>query len=343
MRTRSTLTGRRELGVGLTPMETRRDVVLHVASRAEELGYSSFSLAEGWGHDAGVLLAEIATRTSRITLGTGVLNVWGRSPATIAMLATSLAEVSGGRFVLGLGAGSPQLAEGLHDVPFRAPAQRLGEVTRQVQRLLRGERLVPATPGPVRPLRLAVRPSSDVPVHLAALGPVAVRLTGELADAWLPFLMPVSGLKQGIGLLEDGAARAPTGRPTPQVRPAIPVAVSADRSRARELASWWVAFYVTSMGPLYARTLRNHGFGEAVDAVLAAGPAGSPLPQAAHVLLDELTVWGDAAEAREGLDRWYGAGADLPAVVLPPGAEVEELDAVLDALSPLRLEDSDAG
>src|ERR1700709_315790 len=101
----------RPLAVGLTPMETRRDVVLHVATRAEELGYTSVSVAEGWGHDASVLLAEVALRTSRIGLGSGVLNVWARSGATIARAAASLDELSGGRFVLGLGAGSPPLAE----------------------------------------------------------------------------------------------------------------------------------------------------------------------------------------------------------------------------------------
>src|SRR2546423_15458240 len=83
----------RALAVGLTPLETRRDVVLHVASRAEQLGYDAFCLAEGWGHDAPVLLAEVATRTSRIRLGTGVLNVWGRSAASLAMLATTLDAV----------------------------------------------------------------------------------------------------------------------------------------------------------------------------------------------------------------------------------------------------------
>ena len=325
----------RFLGVGLTPMETRRDVVLHVASRAEQLGYAGFYLAEGWGHDAPVLLAEVATRTSRIELGTGVLNVWGRSPASIAMSATSLAEVSGGRFVLGLGAGSPQLAEGLHDVPFRAPVRRLGEVTRQVDRLLRGERLVPAAPGGMRPLRLGVLPSARVPIQLAGLGPEAVRLAGELADAWYPFLLPLSGLKEGIRQLEDGAARVPGGRHLPQIRPGIPVAVSADPVRALDRASWWVRFYLTSMGPLYARTLRTHGFGEAVDAVLAAGPTDvrNPLPDVARLLLDELTLWGDAAEAREGLDRWFGAGADMPVIVLPPGADLDELDAVLGSFS----------
>jgi alkanesulfonate monooxygenase SsuD/methylene tetrahydromethanopterin reductase-like flavin-dependent oxidoreductase (luciferase family) len=327
------MTVTRPLGVGLTPMETRRDVVLHVADRAEQLGYTAFFLAEGWGHDASVLLAEVATRTSRITIGTGVLNVWGRSPATIAMLAATLSEVSGGRFELGLGAGSPQLAEGMHDVAFRAPVQRLGEVTRQVRRLLSGERLVPTVPGGSRPLKLAVRPSSDIPIQLAALGPQAVRLAGELADAWNPFLLPVSGLKEGIRQLEDGAARVRGGRPLPQIRPGIPMAVSSDPARARELASWWVTFYLTSMGPLYPKTLRAHGLGEAVDAVLAA-EVGTGVPDAARILLDELTIWGDAAAARDGLDRWYAAGADLPVIVLRPGAPLDEIDQTLEALRP---------
>src|SRR6195952_542200 len=165
------------LAVGLTPLETRRDVVLHVATRAESLGYDAFFMAEGWGHDASVLLNEVALRTSRIRIGTGVLNIWGRSAAQIAMLATSLHEVSEGRFVLGLGAGSPALAESLHDVAFREPVKRLEAVTRQVRALLDGGRVMPANGS--RGLKLAVGPS-PVPIMLAALGPAAIRLTGEV-------------------------------------------------------------------------------------------------------------------------------------------------------------------
>jgi hypothetical protein len=138
-------------------------------------------------------------------------------------------------------------------------------------------------------------------------------------------------------LLEEGVADGLPGRSVPQVRPGIPVAVSPDASRARELASWWVTFYLTSMGPLYARTLRDRGLGAAVDAVLAAGPAGlaTGVPDSARVLLDELTVWGTATAAREALDDWYAAGADMPVVVLPPGGDVAELDHTLEVLSPL--------
>jgi alkanesulfonate monooxygenase SsuD/methylene tetrahydromethanopterin reductase-like flavin-dependent oxidoreductase (luciferase family) len=317
-------------------METRREVVLHVARRAEELGYAAFSVAEGWGHDAGALLAEVAVRTRRIRLSAGVLNVWGRSPATIAMLAASLAEISDGRFELGLGAGSPQLAEGLHDVEFRAPVDRLEAVTRQVRRLLDGERLAPTVAGGSRPLRLAVRPANRVPIQLAALGPRATRLCGELADAWVPFLLPLSRLGDGIGLLAEGAASS--GRRLPQVDPALPVAVAADEKSALELARWWVTFYLSSMGTLYSRTLRTQGFGEAVDAVLDPAADGRPGPtEAAQRLVDELVVWGTPEAGRQALDRWYAAGAERPAIVLPPGRDLDELDYVLEAFSPSRV------
>ncbi len=325
----------RRLAVGLTPMETRREVVLHVADRAEELGYDAFFVAEGWGHDAGVLLSEVATRTRRITIGTGILNVWGRTAGSIAMLATSLEEVSEGRFVLGLGAGSPPLAEGFHDVDFHAPVERLDAVSRQVRRLLSGERLQPSAERDNRPLRLGVTPQRRIPLYLAALGPHAVRVAGELADGWVPFLLPLSGLDAGVRLLEEGKARGEPSRALPTISPSIPAAVSADPATARQLASWWVAFYLVSMGPLYRNTLIRLGHGHAVGEVLAANPTPRTfeVPESAQVLLDELTLWGDAEHARASLDRWYDAGADMPALTLPPGRPIEELDHILESMS----------
>ena len=329
-----TCSSRGVVAAGITPLETRHDVVLRLAEHAEALGYDTFLLAEGWGHDAAALLGAIAARTRRIRLGTGVLNVWGRSPATVAMLASSLDALSGGRFVLGLGAGSPQLAEGLHDQPFAAPVARLASVTRQVRALLAGERTTPSRAAGARPLRLAVEPRPDIPVHLAALGPEAIRVAGELADGWYPFLLPRSGLADGIKVLHDAAVIA--NRPVPLVSPGLPVAIAADPATARAVAGWWVATYLLAMGPVYARTLRRHGFGSAVDAVRAANPArgGTEVPASAEVLLDELTVWGDADTGRASLDRWREAGAELPVVVLPPGRPLAELQYALEALRP---------
>jgi hypothetical protein len=97
-----------------------------------------------------------------------------------------------------------------------------------------------------------------------------------------------------------------------------------------------VTFYLTRMGPLYARTLRNAGSGEAVDAVLRTDPtrATAAVRDCAQVLLDELTVWGDAVAARAALDRWYDAGAEMPVIVLPPGRDIDDLDDVLEAMRP---------
>ena len=327
-------TSSRRLAVGVTPMESRHDVVLHLADLAEELGYDAFLLAEGWGHDAPVLLGTIAARTSRIRIGTGVLNVWGRSPAGIAMLATSLHAVSGGRFVLGLGTGSPQLAEGLHDQRFVAPVARLESVTRQVRALLAGERMTPSRTDGERPLRLSVEPRPEIPVHLAGLGSRAVRVAGELADAWYPFLLPRSGLPDGIKLLQEGAIEA--DRPVPLVSPGLPVAVARDPETARAMAAWWVVTYLTGMGPIYGGTLRRLGFGAAVDAVLDANPTrgSTEVPPGAHVLVDELVVSGNAETGRADVDRWYDAGAELPVLVLPPGRPLAELEYALEALRP---------
>jgi alkanesulfonate monooxygenase SsuD/methylene tetrahydromethanopterin reductase-like flavin-dependent oxidoreductase (luciferase family) len=323
----------RRLAVGVTPMENRREVVLRLATLAEDLGYSAFFVAEGWGYDAGVLLTEIALRTDRIRIGTGVLNVWGRSAAGIAMLAAGLTEVSGGRFTLGLGAGSPALAEGFHDVAFQAPVRRLAEVTRSVRSLLDGGRAVSSASPQAASLRLAVPTPVDVPIYLAALGPAAVRLTGEVADGWVPFLLPRSGLDAGRRLLEEGATG--TDRPLPVLAPSLPAAVTDDESTARRIAWWWISFYLTRMGPLYAQALRRLGFGEQVDAVLAQpGPATGDVPRAAWSLVDELVLVGDEPAARDRLDAWYAAGAELPTVVLPPGRDLAELEAMLHALRP---------
>lgn len=167
---------------------------------------------------------------------------------------------------------------------------------------------------------------------MAALDPRATRVAGELADGWIPFLLPLSGLDASLRLLEEGSARAEARRTPPIIAPCLPTAVSTDPARALEVASWWVSFYLVSMGPLYRRTLLRLGHGHAVEEVLAANPTGRTfdVPPSARVLLDELTLWGDGEQARAALERWYDAGAQMPTLTLPPGRPVEDLDHILE-------------
>jgi alkanesulfonate monooxygenase SsuD/methylene tetrahydromethanopterin reductase-like flavin-dependent oxidoreductase (luciferase family) len=318
------------------PLENRRDVLLSLATAADRLGYDGYFLPETWAYDTTVLLAEAAVKTERITLGTGILSVWNRSAATIAMAAATLASVSGGRFVLGLGASTPQLTEGLHDLPYTAPVPRMRRTLEQVRALLRGERIPLAVTSGARPLKLNVPAVPDLPIYLAALGDASVRLTGELADGWTPFLYPRRCLADGVERLREGAARGRRPERLPIVAPSVPAVVSDDPAKAREGAAWFVAFYLVSMGTLYRQSLARQGFGKAVEAVLAANARkfAGLVPPDAEELLEELIVFGTPVEARRRLARWHEAGAALPILLMRPNLSGEELEYTLDALRP---------
>ena len=202
------------VGVSVMPLDNRRETLIGVAMTAERLGFHAYFLPETWAHDITVLMAEASIRTRHLLLGTGILGVWGRSAGTLAMAAASLSEVSSGRFVLGLGASTPQLTEGLHDVPFVAPLARMRRTVTQVRALLGGERVPLAVATGARPLKLNLAASSAVPIFLAALTDESVRLAGELADGWLPFLYPRRCLAQG----GSSCARAPRARATRAAR-----------------------------------------------------------------------------------------------------------------------------
>src|ERR1700691_2276667 len=120
-------------------METRRDVIVQTAVLADELGYEIFAVPEGWGLDSTPVLTEIALRTARIRLASGVLSVWGRTPATLAMTAATLYQVCGGRYLLGLGTSTKALAEGFHDTAFEHPAAKLRDAVTKVRALLAGQ------------------------------------------------------------------------------------------------------------------------------------------------------------------------------------------------------------
>jgi alkanesulfonate monooxygenase SsuD/methylene tetrahydromethanopterin reductase-like flavin-dependent oxidoreductase (luciferase family) len=330
------MTGR-GLGVSIMPLDSRRETLVAAAVEADRLGYDAFFLPETWALDVTVVLAETAVKTRHIALGTGIVSIWGRSAGTLAMMAATLASLSGGRSVLGLGASTAQLAEGLHDVPFQAPGVRLRRTVTQVRALLSGERIPLAREG-ARALKLNLPPTPNVPIYVAALADESVRLAGELADGWLPFLYPRRQLAEGRTLLAEGrAGRAAAAAALPPICPSVPTVVAEDPARAREGAAWFVAFYLTTMGPLYRQSLARQGFGKEVEAVLAANTPRNRgvVPPEADILLDELTIFGTPDEARVRVARWYAAGAALPILLLPPNLTPDEICLALDAFRPL--------
>src|SRR3984957_6664106 len=245
--------GRR--GVALTPMETRRDVIDRPAVLADELGYEIFSLPEGWGLDPAPVLTEIALRTARIYLASGILSVWGRTPATLAMTPATLPQVCGGRYVLGLGASTKALVEGFHDTAFEHPAAKLRDVVTKVRALLAGQPAQLGHASVARPLRLGQPPAPEVPIWVAALGRHTIRVAAELGDGWIPALVARDRLpRQAAQRRQLRGARAPRprGAAAPPSRP-LPVAagpltaVDENTDTARGIAAGCPAWYLSAM------------------------------------------------------------------------------------------------
>ncbi len=308
-------------GVAVTPMETRRDVVVRAAALADELGYEVFSVAEGWGLDSTVLLAEIATGTRRIRLVAGVLSIWGRTPATIAMTAATLHRLSGGRFVLGLGASTRQLTEGWHDMAYERPAERLRAVTGQVRALLDGERAALSAVPAARALRLGQASAAELPIWLAATGERTIRVAADLADGWYPLYLRRETISE---------LRAEMSPAHPFTVAAGPFAVvDPDVAAARAVAAACTAAYLGAMGDVYPRVLAGQGLGTEVGLVRST----NTIPVEAQILLDEFTAYGTGATVREQLERW-DAVADVTMVGLPPGLSWPRIEATIRAAAP---------
>ena len=179
------------LRLGIYAMPVDRPGLDYVVE-AERLGVDSVWVPEFWGHDALTPLGAVAALTERIRLGTAIVQLGTRTPAMLAMSAMTLQQLSGGRFLLGVGASGPQVMEGFHGVPFAKPVQRTRETIEILRLVTAGERLIydgetyqlPLPGGEGKALRSAA-PPVDVPVYVASLGPTNLRLTGAAADGWI--------------------------------------------------------------------------------------------------------------------------------------------------------------
>ncbi|HET7296196.1 MAG TPA: LLM class F420-dependent oxidoreductase [Gemmatimonadales bacterium] len=182
---------------------------------AERLGVDFAWSHESWGLDAVTPLGFMAARTSRIRLGSGIMQAGTRTPALIAMTAMSLASMSNGRFVLGLGVSGPQVIEGWHGLRFDRPVTRMRETIEIVRRAIGGERVaysgriyeLPLPGGEGKALRSSARPRA-IPIYLATLSPRSLEMTGEIADGWLGTSFMPDHARVFFDHLEAGAKRA---------------------------------------------------------------------------------------------------------------------------------------
>src|SRR5262245_16326897 len=216
---------------GMSWREIRESVVL-----AEEFGYRCLSMGESWGEDCLTSLAQLAAVTSRIRIGSSIVPVFARSPANLAMTALNLDRMSEGRFFLGLGTSGQLVVEDLHGEKFAKPLTRMREYIDIVRKAARGERL--DHDGEffhTKRFQLRIPPlRATLPIYIAALSPASLRLTGELADGWLPIFVAPSRMRAATALLREGAEAAGRSLRDIAISPQTSIYVTDNRSAARD-------------------------------------------------------------------------------------------------------------
>jgi F420-dependent oxidoreductase-like protein len=332
-------------GLGIGP-----DDQLPVVQEAERLGYDSVWTAEAYGSDAATPLAWFAGHTSKIRLGSAILQMPGRTPALTAMTAATIDQLSGGRVILGIGSSGPQVAEGWHGQRFARQLQRTREYVEVVRMALARERVefrgktleLPLPDGPGKPLKLTIAPVQErIPIYLAAIGPKNTQLAGEIADGWIPTFFSPEHVSELRALLEEGAARSGRSLNGFEIAPTVNAFVSEDRELARNVMRPVLALYVGGMGSreqnFYNQLVQRYGFEQAAaeiqDLYLEGkkAEAGAAIPDE---LIDMVSLCGPREAVRDRIEAYRGAGVGT-LMITPMAFSADDRIAQLRAIAEL--------
>ena len=315
---------------GLTASE-----IADCAERAEALGYESVWVAEGHGGDQFAILAACALRTRRVRLGTAISSVFVRTAPTIAMAAAAVDELSGGRFVLGLGSSHRVQVGPEHGVEYSKPLGRVRDTVAVVRGLLRdGEVDHAGETVRIERFDLWFEPyRREVPIYLSALFPKMTQLCGEIADGVILARSTLASAARARAHVVAGAGRAGRDASAVEIASLLPASVAPDRNEALAAARPGLAFYA-GFFPRYNRLLAESGFPAEAAAVAKAWAAGDKAG-AERAVTDEMiaatSVAGTPAECRERIEAYRASGLDVP-IISPfargPGARDRFLAAI---------------
>lgn len=310
----------------------------------ERLGADSVWVPEFWGHDALTPLAAAATVTERIRLGTAIVQLGSRSPAMLAMSSMSLQELSGGRFVLGIGTSGPQVMEGWHGVRFDRPVTRTSETIEIVRTICSGEKLrhdgvayqLPLPDSEGRALRSAARTPVEIPIHVASLGPANLALTGRSADGWIGnsfFVDHAESFLEPMTTAEVDAGRRGAVERTVNVglefTDGDPEAMQAAWRRHADGFAFTFGAMGSADNNFYNNAFGRQGFGEAVAEVSRLWREGDRAAAAAAVPIEigrEQNLIGDDDEIRRRIGQYADAGIELLRIGVPGDTLDERAD-----------------
>ena len=295
---------------------------------AERLGYTSVWTAEAYGSDAVTPAAWIAARTTRIHVGTGIMQIPARTPAMTAMTAMTLDALSGGRFRLGLGVSGPQVVEGWHGQAFGKPLTKTREYVDVVRAILKREKPLefrgeyyripyagPDATGLGKPLKSILHGRATLPIYLAAVGPKNVALAAEIADGWIPVFFSARRSAMFREWLDEGFKRGGRPRESFDVMPMVPVVIGPDAAACRAIVKPRIALYVGGMGArgrnFYNDIARRYGYegaAKTIQDLYLGGKKAEAETAVPDELVDEVALCGPRERIRERLAEWKTSG-----------------------------------
>lgn len=304
---------------------------IRFAQLADRHGFHSVWKQEASGSNGPMVLTAAARETDDVRLGTGVANVFSRTPTLLGMSAATLDRVSDGRALAGLGVSSEPVVGSWHGQAFEHPLRRLREAIEIVREVLDGG--VVHYEGEIfeiGPYTMALD-AGHVPIYNGAMGPTNRRLTAEFCDGWLPGFVPPDHLAELVGEMREHADAA--SRRPPTVAPWVPTAVDDDPAhaarRARELIAQEMA-----MG--YNEGMERYGFREEADRAhdrFRAGDREGAADAISQAMIDKLAAHGTPEEVRARYELYLASGADVVVAMPPFSATSGEIEALIEAIA----------
>jgi F420-dependent oxidoreductase-like protein len=320
-----------KLGIGAVSFGPKVRIDLELIRRAEALGFDSAWTAEAYGNDAVTTATWVLAHTSRIKVGTAIMQIPARTPAMAAMTAMTLDQLSGGRFILGLGPSGPQVIEGWHGVPYGKPLTRTREYITIIRKILAREEPLEfhgseyeipvrgaAATGLGKPLKSILHGNPRIPIYTASISPAGLRCAAEVADGVFPMMVDPERFDVSyLPYLKEGFAKAGGGKSLADfaVLPGVSVIVTDEPEKARMAVKSGMALYIGGMGArdknFYNDLTKRLGYEEAAVRIQDLFLAGKKAEAAAAVpdaLLDAVHLVGPRDHIRDRLAAWKEAG-----------------------------------
>ena len=294
--------------------------VLNCAESISKTKIDTIWVPETWGMENFAMLSAISQKNNQQNIGSSIINIFSRSPTSIAMGAVTIDTLSEGRFILGLGTSSIPIIENFHGYGFEKPVQRMREYVEIIRLVTSGKKI--NYTGKIFCLRdftLLINPYREsIPIYMAAVNQKMVDLTWSLGDGVIFYLRPIDEMKKTIEKMQ--------AKKKIDVSCQIITSVSDNADLAIDRAKKTLAFYI-SVGKIYREFLANNGYKSETDEIFEEYKKTGFKTNHKLVtdsMLKQLCIAGEPEECKSQLKNFYDAGIDLPIVQFNPAGETEE-------------------